>query len=72
MDEGCEDFVLIVSNVGVEGLDRVVRGAVVGEKGGRGLGEGGFDSGVAAGEEGFAGEDNSSVCWFFFIAGKNN
>ena len=49
MDKGGEDFVLIVGDVGVEGLDGVVRGAIVWEEGGRGLGEGGFDGGVAAG-----------------------
>ena len=52
MDEGGEDFVLIMGDVGVEGLDRVVRSAVVGEEGRRGGGEGGLDGGVAAGEEG--------------------
>lgn len=54
MDEGGEDFVLIVGDVGVEGLDGVVRRAVVWEERGRGGGEGGFDGGVAASEEEFA------------------
>ena len=49
MDEGGEDFVLVMGDVGVEGLDRVVGGAIVWEEGWRGLGEGGFDGGVAAG-----------------------
>ena len=46
MDEGGEDFVLIVGDVRVEGLDGVVRSAVVWEEGGRGGSEGGLDGGV--------------------------
>ena len=48
MDEGGEDFVLIVGDVGVEGLNGVVGGAIVWEEGWRGLDEGGFDGGEEA------------------------
>ena len=47
MDKGGEVFVLVMGDVGVEGLDRVVGCAVVWEKRRRRGGKGGLDGGVA-------------------------